>query len=124
MALKAFVLPVCDVCGQAWLPEPGPAREDPRKYDREQRAAALPPLRCGKCKATGWDRNYTGDRRRKNPHELTEGKHAAPTRTAKKLHVEHKPRTKGVSHKTAPRVERCRKHLLVHCPQCHPSRRG
>jgi hypothetical protein len=69
MALKAFLVPVCDVCGKAWLPEEGPAREDPRKYDATQRANSLLPLRCGKCKSVGWDREYTGDRRKRNPQE-------------------------------------------------------
>lgn len=67
MAIEVIVLPKCDVCGELWLPQPGLARDDPRKYDAERRAKGEPPLRCGKCKSPQWDRNYTGDRRRKHP---------------------------------------------------------
>ena len=112
MALKAFVLPVCDVCGKAWLPEEGPARDDPRAFDRKQRADGNPPLRCGKCKSIGWDRNYTGDRRRKNPHELQEQEASKPP---KKRRVGTKS-----EHRTPRQVsKRCRKHRLLHCAQCH-----
>lgn len=66
MGLKSPELPVCDNCGEVWLPKKGPARDDPRAHDAEQRA--LPdgkPLRCGKCKSLNWDINFVGDRRKK-----------------------------------------------------------
>jgi hypothetical protein len=126
MALKAYTLPVCDVCGEAWFPEKGPARDDPRAYDQNQRAQGLPPLRCGKCKSFGWDRIYKGDKRRKNPHEypmppigtahhpLPKKKKSAPQRATKKRRgsvLEMRPR------------KRCN-HGLLHCPQCHTNQQA
>jgi hypothetical protein len=74
MGLKSMKIPVCDVCGKAWLPDEETdykrvsARVNPRAYDRLRRVDGVSPLRCGKCKAFGWDRNFTGDRRRVDPH--------------------------------------------------------
>jgi hypothetical protein len=103
MALIKMTLPQCDLCEEVWLPEKGPARDNPRKYDAQQRAAGEPPLRCGKCKATGWDRNFTGDRRRKDP------KKTSPKKLSRVQAAE-------VVAKKAP-VKRC-KHGLLHCAQC------
>lgn len=70
MGLIAIEVPVCDVCGKPWLPDEETsykgvsARSDPRSYDRLRREDGLSPLRCGKCKAFGWDRNFSGDRRK------------------------------------------------------------
>ena len=60
MGLKEHNLPVCDQCGEAWLPSPGPARQDIRAYDARERAKGMKgkPVRCGKCKSTKWDVNY------------------------------------------------------------------
>lgn len=96
MAVEQFQLPMCDVCGEAWLPLQNEARQDPRKYDAKQRRDGLPPLRCGKCKSPNWDRNFTGDRRRKDP-------------AATPLKAVPAPGASPV---------RC-KHGLLHCPQCH-----
>jgi hypothetical protein len=57
MAVQSFNLPVCDVCGEPWLPQKGPAREDIRKWDAEQRAVGKK-VRCGKCKSEHWDRDF------------------------------------------------------------------
>lgn len=48
MAVVQMQIPVCDVCGEPWLPQKGPAREDPRTHAK----------RCGKCKSEKWDRDY------------------------------------------------------------------
>lgn len=72
MGLKNRALPICDVCGEEWLPAKGFSREDPRKYDAQQRAQKQPPLRCGKCKSPQWDRNFAGDRRRKEHRAKSE----------------------------------------------------
>lgn len=74
MALTTLTLPKCDVCGEVTLPSPKAvfkgirAREDIRAYDEARRAGGKPRYRCGKCKSPNWDREYTGDRRRKDPH--------------------------------------------------------
>jgi hypothetical protein len=48
MAVVLMQIPVCDVCGEPWLPQKGPARVDPRTHAK----------RCGKCKSEKWDRDY------------------------------------------------------------------
>jgi len=78
MALRNINLPQCDLCGELWLPSERnvyrgiSAREDPRGYDAERRKDRLVGLRCGKCKSPLWDRKFTGDRRRKDPHTKPE----------------------------------------------------
>jgi len=102
LGLKTFILPVCDGCGEAWLPDKRTAykgiqaREDPRAYHAARIKDGLPGLRCGKCKAFGWDREYLGDGRRK-----------CSTPAAHEVEVE-----------IAPIRQRCAKHGLFHCPQC------
>jgi hypothetical protein len=60
MGLNSRQLPVCDSCGKEWLPEEGPAREDPRGYAITRWLNGEPPVRCGKCKTPYWDREFTG----------------------------------------------------------------
>lgn len=110
MAIERFKLPVCDVCGKAWLPDEDAeykgisARQDPRGYDEARRADGEPPLRCGKCKAIGWDRIFTGDRRKKDPHGLS---------LAEQKAEQERPAVK----------KKCR-HQLLHCKICHPEKHG
>ena len=42
--LQTFILPVCEVCGEPWLPRKGPMRDDPTTVPR-----------CGKCKSPKWN---------------------------------------------------------------------
>jgi hypothetical protein len=73
MSIVNMNLPHCDVCNEPWLPQKSSvhngisARQDPRAYDDACRKDGAPGLRCGKCKSTGWDKDFTGDRRRKDP---------------------------------------------------------
>ncbi len=53
MAIGTFRLPICDVCGEPWLPRAGPERDNPETCKR-----------CGKCKTTGWNRKAVGGRRK------------------------------------------------------------
>lgn len=71
MAIIDLKLPKCDVCGEVWLPQKGLGRDEPRRYDAAQRTKGVIGLRCGKCKSPRWDREFTGDRRRKNPGGTT-----------------------------------------------------
>jgi len=66
MAVKPYILPVCDKCGSPWLPADWTPEDDPRVHERERRDKGEPPLRCGKCKSVGWDAVFVGDRRRKD----------------------------------------------------------
>jgi len=45
MTIKTMEMPLCDVCGEIWLPNKGPARDNPRENAK----------RCGKCKNPRWD---------------------------------------------------------------------
>jgi len=55
VGVKEFLLPVCDKCGEAWLPEKGPARRDIRGHDAVLRGKGKVGVRCGKCKSPNWD---------------------------------------------------------------------
>ena len=57
MAIENMDLPKCDVCGEVWLPQKGPARSNPREFAN----------RCGKCKNPNWDRDY------RKSHPVTDG---------------------------------------------------
>jgi hypothetical protein len=65
MAVKPYILPVCDKCGRPWLPDGWEPESDPRVIERLRREKGQPPLRCGYCKQAGWDKNFVGDRRLK-----------------------------------------------------------
>lgn len=53
MAVGTYVLPICDGCNLPWLPVGWTQDSDPRHL-RE----GAKPLRCGKCKSIGWDREF------------------------------------------------------------------
>lgn len=101
MAVITLNLPQCDVCGEVTLPSVTnvykgiSARKDIRAFDAARRRDGVVPFRCGKCKSPNWDREFTGDRRRKDPHAKTETQKPSP----------------------APAAKRCA-HGLIKCPQC------
>jgi hypothetical protein len=53
MAVGIYTLPICDGCKLPWLPVGWTQDSDPRNL-RE----GTKPLRCGKCKSIGWDREF------------------------------------------------------------------
>lgn len=53
MAVGTYNLPICDLCELPWLPVGWTQDSDPRNL-RE----GAKPLRCGKCKSIGWDREF------------------------------------------------------------------
>lgn len=109
MAIGKFTLPICDGCRKPWLPDGWTPESDPRAYDAEQKAAGGRTLRCGKCKTSGWDREYSSEQRKAtvevavNPFD--------PTKTIEM------PRNVDLN-KTLTQA-RC-KHRLMHCPICNP----
>jgi hypothetical protein len=50
MAVGIYTLPICDGCKLPWLPVGWTQDSDPRNPEK--------PLRCGKCKSIGWDREF------------------------------------------------------------------
>jgi hypothetical protein len=53
MAVGIYTLPICDGCKLPWLPTGWKQDSDPRNPKK--------PLRCGKCKSSGWDRDYKAE---------------------------------------------------------------
>ena len=53
MAVGTYKLPICDGCKLPWLPVGWTQDSDPRQLPEGAK-----PLRCGKCKTIGWDREH------------------------------------------------------------------
>lgn len=53
MAVGTYKLPICDGCKLPWLPVGWSQDSDPRVLPKGAK-----PLRCGKCKSSGWDREH------------------------------------------------------------------
>ena len=53
MAVGTYTLPICDGCKLPWLPVGWSQDSDPRNLP-----SGAKPLRCGKCKSSGWDRAH------------------------------------------------------------------
>jgi len=124
MGLKSRNLPVCDVCGKEWLPDEGPAREDPRGYAINQWLSGGVPVRCGKCKTPYWDREFTGvsskstlaafiANRKTDLPVLFDADKVDPA--AVKVVTDYLNQNET---EPAQRRFRCR-HGLLSCPQCH-----
>lgn len=99
MALIKVTLPLCDICGEPWLP-------DKRLPDGSKNPAyEFPELskRCGKCKSMRW--NW------KMKEALLKAEKAGKM-TSFPSPVKGKP-------PSVSRVKTCR-HGLVRCPTCHP----
>ncbi len=63
MAVGTYKLPICDGCKLPWLPVGWTQDSDPREYDAKQKTSGGKPLRCGKCKSSGWDRVHNAEMR-------------------------------------------------------------
>jgi hypothetical protein len=126
MALIQMTLPLCDVCGEPFLPRKGPARDDPRGYNLLTKLdPKLPPMRCGKCKSFGWDSNFLGDRRKKStvyPELATQPAGARPILRALQVKDERE-RQRKASPKAQSNRSRC-KHQLYNCLICRPEARA
>ena len=59
MAVGTFTLPICDGCKLPWLPVGWSQESDPRVLPKGAK-----PLRCGKCKSSGWDREHNAEMRK------------------------------------------------------------
>ena len=64
MAVGTYTLPICDGCKLPWLPTGWTQDSDPRNL-----AAGAKPLRCGKCKSSGWDREHNAEMRKATTEE-------------------------------------------------------
>lgn len=121
MALITRELPVCDICGEEWLPKKGPARDNPRMFAE----------RCGKCKNPKWDYKHvrgvadTGKPGRIPVENMTHGdrwnreKQKDPAAFIQKYQDLRDKRTvnKKVSEANKPARKKCR-HGLLDCKTC------
>jgi hypothetical protein len=136
MAVGIYTLPICDGCKLPWLPVGWTQDSDPRNPEK--------PLRCGKCKSIGWDREFVKAQKAEttetavNPFDPTKEiempRNVALNDALSKIVAVEMPATMGVdgdihppsvSYKNVPRgtsdapKTRC-KHRMTDCPICHP----
>ena len=120
MAIGKFTLPICDGCRKPWLPDGWTPESDPRAYDAEQKAAGGRTLRCGKCKTSGWDREYSSEQRKNSSPSVVD-----MPKVPEEVFVfaaavrEHVEMIIGSLPDPIVQVSRC-KHRLMHCPICNP----
>jgi hypothetical protein len=121
MAVGIYKLPICDSCGLPWLPNKWKPSSDPRDPKR--------PLRCGKCKSSGWDREHNAESRKEVIEEavetvsLTEFAPFHPVNPENLADVEAAKEANRLAEYvkvSVPRgASRCR-HRLDNCPMCNP----
>lgn len=135
MAVGTYKLPICDGCKLPWLPVGWTQDSDPRNPDK--------PLRCGKCKSIGWDREFTKQQKADatSPveiHETLDVENWRPVETAvnpfdptKTIQMPRNVALNEVLQADAVKavdeylekrgVTRVRcKHRMTDCPICHP----
>ena len=137
MAVGTFTLPICDLCKLPWLPVGWTQDSHPRSLP-----AGVKPLRCGKCKTAGWDREHVAQAKQdaaiedvgsssngrtpgfdpadagSSPAEPTSLDLYAETRaTAEAQMPEDVPR--GTLEMPPLTTRRC-KHRMTNCPICNP----
>lgn len=114
MAVGTYKLPICDGCKLPWLPVGWTLESDPRTHVGK-------PLRCGKCKSIGWDKEYTAALRKEatelavNPFDPTKTIEM-PRNVALNEALEHVDVPRGTPQ---PQRTRC-KHRMTDCPICSP----
>jgi hypothetical protein len=111
MAVGIYKLPICDSCGLPWLPNKWKPSSDPRDPKR--------PLRCGKCKSSGWDREHNAEVRKEAVEEVVN-----PFDATKTVELSRNTALNDVLTLQAPGsvprgASRCR-HRLDNCPMCNP----
>lgn len=112
MAVGTYTLPICDGCKLPWLPVGWTQDSDPRNLPEGSK-----PLRCGKCKSIGWDREYV--KQQKADQTETAVSPFDPTKTVEL------PRNTALNDALSPEPAsptlraRC-KHRMTECPICHP----
>lgn len=106
MATGTYILPICDGCKLPWLPVGWTQDSDPRSLPEGAK-----PLRCGKCKSLGWDREYAKRAREQivDPYAKTRADISRALATAEAQMIEMPSAT----------TRRCR-HRLTNCSICHP----
>ena len=113
MAVTEMRIPVCDVCGEAWLPKKGPNRDDPASNVK----------RCGKCKSPNWNAGPRELRirghviRPQDPDELDEQDLAEQVLEEASKHIRVERRKLG-PYASGPRPKLCI-HGLTRCELCH-----
>lgn len=101
MAAGIYTLPICDGCKLPWLPVGWTQDSDPRNPEK--------PLRCGKCKSIGWDREFV--KQQKESVVVLEGVAALGLSTEPLSPV-------AITEVPAVKKSRC-KHRMTDCPICH-----
>ena len=132
MAVGTYTLPICDGCNLPWLPARWKQDSDPRNLP-----TGTKPLRCGKCKSIGWDREH--NKRVKMEATETAVNTIDPTKTVEMprnvalegaidgipedsdvpAHVY--PTYGGIDRSRIPEPPKTRcKHRMTNCPICNP----
>lgn len=111
MAVGTYKLPICDGCKLPWLPVGWTQDSDPRHL-----AEGAKPLRCGKCKTIGWDREHMKEM--KKIEEIVNDQISAVANGTDEIAAEAAvlvAKSMGITL----RAKRCR-HRLTDCSICHP----
>ena len=117
MAIGTYTLPICDLCKLPWLPVGW-------KQDTDPRAPNGKPLRCGKCKSIGWDREYVKADKSGNVAQTDRAPTASdapeviPSVATQVEEVAGATPAVPTSSKSV-KTQRC-KHRMTNCPVCHP----
>ena len=118
MAIGIFILPICDACHRPWLPDGWKPGDDPRTL------AGGRTLRCGKCKSSGWDREYNAAQRKKEslaavPQVSLDDVRATVCGLSENPSPALLEALSAPPRAATPPRRRC-KHSLYSCPECHP----
>lgn len=123
MAVGLYKLPICDGCETPWLPQKWTPESDPRDPAR--------PLRCGKCKSSGWDRKHNAEAREEAADvQVRSGSEAAAENVLEMPRgideeIEEEEGESQDVHESLPSPNAARgaircKHRMTNCPICNP----
>ena len=125
MAVGTYTLPICDGCKLPWLPVGWTQDSDPRALP-----AGVKPLRCGKCKSIGWDREHVKAEKNGTAapvalNEVMEAESLVFMPLDPEAHADVEAAQEAsrlasyVKLVPEPRKTRCR-HRMTNCPLCKP----